>query len=296
MILPDFILPNFKDLILTESGLDSHSHCLNKAWFETFPHVVQYSYNSRGFRDSEWPATEHELRSAIWCIGDSFTAGLGSPLAHSWVNILQQNTNQRCINVSLDGASNEWIARKALRVLSEIQPKKMVIQWSYFSRGELTDDTLHDEDRRIPIRDDITSTGMVANFIRLFNQVDQAANSGQVIHSLIPNARILLDDYPLKWARLAGSGWPKLPTTAESFNNLPKFVIEELNTAGELNEFTQVCTSQDWRQFDALLAPALGQAPSLVQVSQLDYARDYHHYDVKTARNFINSISHLVSN
>jgi cation transport regulator ChaB len=69
-------------------------------------------------------------------LGDSFTSGVGSPLEHTWPQILQQRVGTRTINVSLDGASNQWIARKAQSILSSVQPQVLVIQWSYVWRRE----------------------------------------------------------------------------------------------------------------------------------------------------------------
>jgi hypothetical protein len=104
-------------MVWSESGMDSKEGCRNKQHFDSYPYAVEYRYNSRGYRDSEWPPTIEELKQCIWCVGDSFTVGLGSPLAHTWVNILQQRTGIRCINVSMDGASNEWMIRKINRIL-----------------------------------------------------------------------------------------------------------------------------------------------------------------------------------
>jgi hypothetical protein len=116
------------------SGMDCFEHCFDKKHFQSYPYTISYQYNSRGFRDAEWPS-EH-LEEAIWCIGDSFTSGIGLPWAHTWPQILQKKTNCRTINISLDGASNNWIARHANEIIKEIQPKYLIIQWSYSHRRE----------------------------------------------------------------------------------------------------------------------------------------------------------------
>ncbi len=74
--------------------------------FLDYPYPISYSYNSHGFRDDEWP---DDLSNVIWCIGDSFTTGVGVPFDHRWPNILQSKINKRCINLGIDGASNELI-------------------------------------------------------------------------------------------------------------------------------------------------------------------------------------------
>ena len=136
MILPDMFLPSRQNQICAESGMDSLDGCPDKKHFKNYPHKIEYRHNSRGFRDTEWPDTITELQDSIWCIGDSFTVGLGSPLTHTWPNILQNKLNRRCINVSLDGASNNWIARHARAIINEIKPKNLIVQWSYSHRRE----------------------------------------------------------------------------------------------------------------------------------------------------------------
>lgn len=145
MILPDFVLPSRVNQCWEYSGIDSPEDCLGKTHFEQYPHKVLYQYNSRGFRDQEWPDSMEELTNAIWCVGDSFTVGLGSPVEHTWPWILQKQTNQRTINVSMDGASNDWIARKTVDILQKINPTHLVIHWSYISRREVDLETIQDQ-------------------------------------------------------------------------------------------------------------------------------------------------------
>ena len=67
MILPDIILHSRVNRRWTESGLDSLAQCANKQHFHNFSqqHDVNYVYNSRGFRDDEWPTTIKELKKCI---------------------------------------------------------------------------------------------------------------------------------------------------------------------------------------------------------------------------------------
>jgi hypothetical protein len=119
------------------SGIDCYEHAVNKTHFLNYPYKISYNYNSRGFRDQEWPDCLEDLQNSIWCIGDSFTAGVGIPIEHTWPYLLNKATNVRTINVSLDGASNNWIARHAQTILTEIKPKFMVIHWSFSHRREM---------------------------------------------------------------------------------------------------------------------------------------------------------------
>ena len=73
MILPDLILTSRQNQVWAESGIDSLKNCVNKQHFKSYPHPVEYQYNSRGFRDDTWPSN---LEESIWCIGDSFTVGI----------------------------------------------------------------------------------------------------------------------------------------------------------------------------------------------------------------------------
>lgn len=133
MILPQVKLVSWVNLKLDYSGIDSIEQCRDPRHFKNYPGSVNYVYNSRGFRDTEWPA---ELDDAVWCIGDSFTVGLGTKFEHTWCQQLQQITGRRTINVSMDGASNAWIARQACAVLQEIKPRHLICHWSFSHRRE----------------------------------------------------------------------------------------------------------------------------------------------------------------
>jgi len=135
MILPSFILRQTVDQQFKNSGIDSLKDCLDKAHFKNYPYEVDYQYNSRGYRDQEWP---DDLINAVWCIGDSFTVGLGSARERTWTSLLQNKLNRRTINVSMDGASNNWIARKTKELLTEVTPNLIVLHWSYLHRREST--------------------------------------------------------------------------------------------------------------------------------------------------------------
>lgn len=115
------------------SGIDTRESCLDRKHFDRYPYDIDYQYNSKGFRDREWP---QDLSSAVWCVGDSFTVGIGSPIEHTWPWVLEQTIQQRTVNVSLDGGSNDWIARHIQIILDNVQPKTLVVMWSYINRRE----------------------------------------------------------------------------------------------------------------------------------------------------------------
>lgn len=134
MILPEVRLVTWANLKLTHSGLDSPDLCRNSHLFANWPEPIEYCYNSRGFRDLEWPA---DLSSAVWCIGDSFTVGLGVNFHQTWCQHLQRLCGRPVINVSMDGASNDWIARQACAIIQQAKPQHVVCHWSYSHRTEL---------------------------------------------------------------------------------------------------------------------------------------------------------------
>jgi hypothetical protein len=184
MILPDFILPSRVNQEWEYSGMDSAEYCMDKKHFDSYLHRVNYKYNSRGFRDEEWPTDINELKQAVWCVGDSFTVGIGSPLEHTWPYQVGKQLGRRIINISMDGASNEWIARKVLRICETVSPELIIVQWSYTHRREHKHILLSDEDRRIHNCKE-ESQQDIDNTICCIKAVAEKSTS-IIIHSFIP--------------------------------------------------------------------------------------------------------------
>jgi hypothetical protein len=138
-LLPNLFLYNKVNVFQEYSGIDSEQHCLDKVHFKQYPWPISYQYNSRGFRDQEWPTALDQLKDCIWCIGDSFTVGIGSPIEHTWCHILSQGSGKKTINISMDGASNDWISRISQDIAQLVNPTNMVIMWSYIHRRESPD-------------------------------------------------------------------------------------------------------------------------------------------------------------
>jgi hypothetical protein len=285
MILPDFILPSRINQHWEYSGIDSIEQCLNKKHFKSYPHKIEYRYNSRGFRDTEWPETLEELKNSIWCVGDSFTVGLGSPVEHTWSYQVGQKLNTRTINISMDGASNNWIARKAQQIIDTIGPKFLVVHWSYISRREANLDQ---------VREDLWQTF---------------------------------------YKKIADPAWPRCHWT--DINNLPPAILKELNevfggwsqdrvhdedlilmsvtsshdedvehTVNLINLLNFNCRhTKVIHSFIPRFAP-VGYIENLqskisgtiiLELPQLDLARDGHHYDILTAQWFATAVQELVN-
>ena len=287
MILPDFIIPSRVNKYWHESGMDCENLCFDKVHFLKYPHAIDYRYNSRGYRDQEWP---DDLYNAIWCIGDSYTVGLGSPLMHTWPYILQQTSKQRIINISMDGASNDWIARKSLEIIRRIAPKNLVIHWSFFSRGEKENKDRPDDERLIPTKY-LTIKNQFENFKNNFDLLETNKKDVNIVHSFIPNASPVLWDHliQVRWDEFKGTSWPNLvPTNRASLNQLSTEILAELK---QLNLYDELCNSYD---FFHILKNIIKGVKFVPQLKQLDRARDGHHYDIITATSLVKSIFPLV--
>lgn len=289
-ILPDLILPSRVDQCWTESGMDSPKHCQDKAHFASYPHPVEYNCNSRGFRDAEWPNDLLELKNAIWVFGDSFTVGVGSPISHTWPYAVAKELNKRVINVSMDGASNEWIARRAVDVYRAVQPSNMIIMWSYFHRRESTNTTKSDEDKRLHVSakktDDLRAD--VNNFFECMNKV--TCLPIDCIHFVIPcaasgstPAEFYQQELQAIWDRIKDRDWPnQVPLTKEEYQQLPQWIIEEIRTSHRCDD----CFAHVYRL--AAIGPNMQQRTSSHRycgpVPQLDTARDGHHFDILSSQ------------
>lgn len=288
MTLPDFVLPTRANTQWAYSGIDSPELCLDPKHFATYPHSIQYKFNSRGYRDAEWPETSDELQRAIWCVGDSFTVGVGCPVTHTWPGVLQQRTGQRSINVSMDGASNNWIARQLTRIITQIQPATAVVQWSYLERREDYSNSLLNRNWQefycqvqAP---DWPPVPAIENFaelpqhiqLELLTKHDQSWRQGVSDEQLrlghvrsTDQADVQNTQDLIHWTEsLANQHGVKL---IHSF--IPQFATVRIRN----NFFTHLKTQH-----------CIGEIP------QLDWARDHHHYDCKTSQWIVQQLMQLL--
>lgn len=182
MILNELHLPGFANQCLAQLGIDSYEQCLDKKLFETYPYDIFYFFNERGFRDYEWT---NNFMDCIWCVGDSFTVGLGQMFEHTWHQQLAVISNTPIINISLNGASNDWISRKVKYILDNTNPKAVCIQWSYLHRRENNNTTLLDEQRLM--HSDPKDLDDVANICKNIQLVETNKKITPVVHSFIPH-------------------------------------------------------------------------------------------------------------
>lgn len=156
---------------------DTLDTCLDKKHYLSYEKDISYKYNSKGFRDHEWP---DDLSDVIWCVGDSFTVGIGQPFAETWPQILQEKTKKRCINLGEDGCSNDTMTLRIQEIYKLHNPKLIVVMWSYLARRRVNGENVsHD-------KDDFGNKEDMENFIKNFKIVNELPIS--VINTIVPNA------------------------------------------------------------------------------------------------------------
>lgn len=278
MILPTCVVHSRTNWRSKFSGLDRFINCRDKQHFINYQYNIDYAFNSRGFRDSEWPQSIEELQSAIWCIGDSFTVGLGQPFDHIWPQVLSKAAGQRTVNVSMEGASNDWIFRKVQDIMRDIKPKHLILMWSYTHRRESSDRDKSDEARRIPYSGD-TNLQDIDHWLELSNKIK--AQYPLVVQSAIPKFAYAfscpLQTMQKTWNEIKDISWPECPQNVCELEDLPD------NIRLELKNLHGCYDDMQW-----LLRPLPDHVIYIDK--QLDYARDYHHFDILTSRWVVNEM------
>ena len=196
------------------SGIDCLEDCADKEHYLSYPKDITYRYNSRGFRDHEWPT---DLSNVIWCVGDSSTVGLGQPFGEIWSQLLQEKTGKRCLNLGEAGCSNDTMALRIQEIVKSYNAKTIVVMWSYFSRRRINN---------INVQYDAKDFGEAKdfdNFIKNYEMVN--ALPTRIINLVVPRG------------------------------------LDNLDMIAQLKQ----------------------RYPDLLFVKQLDYARDGHHFDIKTS-------------
>lgn len=264
MTLPTLVIPELRLAKFKYSGLDSLNKCIDPDWFRQWTLPIDYVYNQRGFRDREWP---RDLKSAVWCLGDSFTAGVGSPVMHNWPTVLNSACEPQTINISMDGASNDWIARKCCEIYAEIQPTNIVIMWSYIHRRELPAASKSDLDRRL-YHANTTMLEDYTNLAQCRRTVHEYCTQSNIVELIIPDWHpgLALTSYN----KMRDPAWPALGDLTANNQDIFDELKETYSVDTEL--LAQRLSTQ--RSFDM---------SNLIQVAKLDRSRDGHHFDIVTA-------------
>ena len=209
------------------SGLDNPKECMDKDHFQNYPKKISYKYNANGFRDHAWP---EDLSDVIWCVGDSFTVGIGQPFEETWPQILEKKILKRCLNIGEDACSNDTIALRALEIYKIYKPKLIIIMWSYFHRRRVNNQNVYSDKTNFGSKQDIE------NFAKNF---------------------LIVDNLPIKKIHLT------VPNALPDSNKCSKKEFDYILSKFDFLDQTQINKINIFKQ--------------------LDYARDYHHFDIKTS-------------
>jgi hypothetical protein len=277
MTLDNVVIPSLATQTFQTYRPDTFWSCYDRWHYLRYPHRITYQFNSRGFRDQEWP---QDLKNATWCLGDSVTVGLGAPWAHTWPQQLQNITQQRTINLGIRGTNNATIAHLANTVLQEVAPKNMVIVWSIFERRPQDLNNL---------LDDSYSQQLIAPDVEHIQHFEQClsrtkSNATNVVHAFVPHYFALQHNTLDKiWNDLRGPDWPRVPRDT---TDIPNHIMQELE---ELHARDAVETALYFNQ-------VLDNIPNnLGEIQPRDLARDGTHFDIVTAGDLAHQIAqHLI--
>lgn len=176
----DIAIPFYVNLQTASLGIDSVDHCFDRQRFDRHP-LVHYEFNSIGFRTH--PVDQFQS-NAILVLGDSFTLGLGNNIAERFTDILEKQLSHQVLNFSLNGASNDWIARKLQQLLKLFQPRAIVIHYTFSHRRERPRTDWHD-DERTECEPFYSPQQNYQNWFINFNTIQALAGKTQLIHSFI---------------------------------------------------------------------------------------------------------------
>lgn len=165
----------------TENQLQQVEKLLHttKQQFLEYPDKITYKFNSRGFRDDEWPNELESLKQCNFCIGDSNVIGVGLPREHTYINIVNQYSKNKFINCGKSSAYNyHWNLLNSLEIIKVINPKYLIIHWSPFYKTSWG---------RTAFRDLFFGNRKDMNkFIECIDQIELYKGNTQVIHVFNP--------------------------------------------------------------------------------------------------------------
>jgi len=160
-------------------GMDSIELCRDKDHFRRYSKKISYKYNSKGFRDDEWPS---DLSNVVWCLGDSFTVGIGQPVDETWPKLLEKKIKKQVINLGEDGCSNDTLSLRAQEIVRLHNPKLLIIMWSYLHRRRVEGENVHYNEKSVGLHADLS------NLKKNMNLCDHLPVN--IIHLIIPHAMI----------------------------------------------------------------------------------------------------------
>ena len=187
-IMPHLIVSKRMSKEIPYHGVDAPEHCkCPRDVFEAWPNgdKISYAFNSRGFRDTEWPDTIEEMRDAIWLVGDSFTMGMGIAFEESYKRKLERATGKKVVDISLDGTNPNWRRRIAIKIIKEVGPQFIILHWGYMWRYKRKYRTLAQEVRNTIFQNQEQSC--MEGFVKTFKSMyDEPKGNTTVIHNFLP--------------------------------------------------------------------------------------------------------------
>jgi hypothetical protein len=175
-------IPFYSNMTTDYLGIDSKEHCLDRKWFEQHT-PVNYCFNEVGFRTHSVERFDPE---AVLVLGDSFTLGLGVASNVRFSDIIEQQLSHQVLNFSLNGASNDWIARKLQQLLTVFRPRAIVLHYTFSHRRERPRTDWFD-DERTECEPFYSSLENFNNWRSNFETICTLAKDIKLVHSFIIN-------------------------------------------------------------------------------------------------------------
>ena len=176
------IVPDKINLQSKELGMDCEDKCMDPVHFTNYKKDISYNFNSRGFRDLEWP---NDLENVLWCIGDSYTLGLGQPHDETWPQMLEKKVGKRCLNLGQNGASNDTICLRSIEISKQFPNSMILIMWTFLNRRRKNNKDIFCDPNNFG--DDNDMQNFADNFLLVKKYIPNA------IHTLVPNALTFSD-------------------------------------------------------------------------------------------------------
>ena len=194
----------------------------------------------------------------------------------------------------MDGASNTWISRKSEDILQTINPKTLIIHWSYLNRREISDDEIWNKH----------ADESIQQVYSMFSESDwPACNTLQEFENLpthiqekiIPRwSKPYYTDEERRRTDMASTLEQDLQNLILNINNTIKNKRNSRIVHSMIPEFAQHVKSNDLQIILDQLSADLN-IEIIKYFPKLDRARDYHHYDVITATHFVDQLLELLS-
>lgn len=272
MILPTLIVPNRINNKLKYLSPDTPEDSTNKHQFDSWPSEISYEFNSRGFRDREWPK---DLDKCVWFLGDSVVLGIGQSLPDTLCSRFENITGLTAVNLGVRGISNHTTAYMAQQVLNEVQPTNLVIFWSYFRRRPKKDTY----DFLIEGCKDPTKSDDVKDMLYFRNLVRHLPTNFKtnIIHVFCPGYSIFGQSSAQNiWCDIKDPLWPP---EFIGLDHLPSNIVEEISCVHGLYTFFKNVT--EWNNFKNSFEHAVDNI--VIQ----DLARDNYHWGSETNKSVV---------